>query len=84
MDSAMEEIGIKLGFEPKSRRIRCFGRILNLVAKALLFGHSVDAFEEEVDDELILDARQHEIWRRKGPIGKLHTISSSETLHITR
>jgi hypothetical protein len=57
----MEEIGIKLGFKPKSQRIRCFGHILNLVAKALLFGHSVNTFKEEVDGELILDARQHEI-----------------------
>lgn len=56
MDSAIEEISIKLGFEPKTRRIRCFGYVLNLVAKSLLFGHSVDAFEEEVDGELALDA----------------------------
>lgn len=74
MDSAMEEIGMKLGFEPKTRRIRCFGHVLNLVAKALLFGHSVDAFEEEVDGEPALDATQHEIWRKKGPIGKLHNL----------
>jgi hypothetical protein len=35
MDLVMEEISMKLGFEPKSRRIRYFGHILNLVAKAI-------------------------------------------------
>ena len=70
----MEEISIKLGFELKSRRIRCFGHILNLVAKALLFGHSIDAFKDEVNGKLIFDARQYKIWQRKGPIGKLYNL----------
>lgn len=43
-DKAMEVIGGELGFVGSTRRGRCFGRILNLWANALLFRHSVEAF----------------------------------------
>ncbi|KAM4067722.1 restless-like transposase [Hirsutella rhossiliensis] len=46
MDTATEEIAEALGFDPKKRRVRCFGHVLNL----------------------------HEIWRKKGPVGKLHNL----------
>lgn len=48
--------------------------MLNLVVKALLFGHKSEAFEAEVDGGPGLDAARHEIWRKKGPIGKLHNL----------
>lgn len=41
MDSAAEEIAKARGLHPPKRRIRCFGHVLNLVVKALLFGHRV-------------------------------------------
>ncbi|OBS16496.1 hypothetical protein FPOA_27385 [Fusarium poae] len=47
-DTAMEEIGKALGFEGKTRRLRCFGHILNLAVKALLFGHNSEAFEDDI------------------------------------
>ncbi|KAM4054434.1 restless-like transposase [Hirsutella rhossiliensis] len=74
MDTATEEIAEALGFDPKKRRVRCFGHVLNLVVKALLFGHKADAFEAEINGEPVLDAVQHEIWRKKGPVGKLHNL----------
>lgn len=60
----------------KARRIRCFGHILNLVAKAFLFGEESDAFEIQSDfyDTLGQYEEGLEHWRRKGPIGKLHNI----------
>ena len=60
----------------KARRIRCFGHILNLIAKAFLFGEDSDAFEIESDfyDALSQYKKGLEHWRRKGPIGKLHNI----------
>jgi hypothetical protein len=60
----------------KARRIRCFGHILNLVAKAFLFGEESDAFEIQSDfyDDLGQYQEGLEHWRRKGPIGKLHNI----------
>ncbi|PWI64602.1 hypothetical protein PCL_09496 [Purpureocillium lilacinum] len=74
MDTAAEDIAEALGLDPKKRRVRCFGHVLNLVVKALLFGHKTEAFEAEVDGEPGLDAAQHEVWRKKGPIGKLHNL----------
>ena len=32
--------------DPDSRRVRCLGYILNLVAKVFLFGKDADAFED--------------------------------------
>jgi hypothetical protein len=62
--------------DAKHRRLRCFGHILNLVAKAFLFGDDASVFELESDHLELLGecdrALQH--WRRKGPIGKLHNI----------
>ncbi|KEY73851.1 hypothetical protein S7711_10131 [Stachybotrys chartarum IBT 7711] len=73
-DTAAEEVTQALGLGPKKRRVRCFGHVLNLVVKALLFGHKAEAFEAEVDGEPGFDAIQHEIWRQKGPVGKLHNL----------
>ncbi len=33
-----------------------------------------EAFEADVDGEPGFDAAQHEAWRKKGPIGKLHNL----------
>lgn len=74
MDSAAEEIAKARGLDASKRRVRCFGHVLNLVVKALLFGHKTEAFEADVDGEAGLDAAQHEVWRKKGPIGKLHNL----------
>jgi hypothetical protein len=71
-DTAINELGEHLGVNGPKRRIRCFGHILNLAAKALLFGHSSEAFEDELVKNI--DAKTHELWRQKGPIGKLHNL----------
>jgi hypothetical protein len=73
-DTAMDTIGTALEFKGRSRRVRCFGHILNLVCKQLLFGHDADAFEDEISADSTVDASRHEAWRRKGPIGKLHNL----------
>ena len=67
--------------DPKASRSRCLGHIINLAAKAFLFGKNVDAFEAVVDrvDDGVLDnfetmrATQSE-WRAKGPLGKVYNI----------
>jgi hypothetical protein len=38
----------------------------------LLFGHNSEAFEDELVQNI--DAKTHELWRQKGPIGKLHNL----------
>ncbi|KAH7461855.1 hypothetical protein FOMA001_g18916 [Fusarium oxysporum f. sp. matthiolae] len=73
-DKAMEVIGGELGFVGSTRRGRCFGHTLNLSAKALLFGHNVEAFEEQLSGEAALSEAEHTLWRRKGPVGKLHNL----------
>ncbi|KAJ3453414.1 hypothetical protein MRS44_017661 [Fusarium solani] len=73
-DKAMEIIGGELGFVGSTRRGRCFGHTLNLSAKALLFGHNVEAFEEQLSGEAALSEAEHTLWRRKGPVGKLHNL----------
>jgi hypothetical protein len=54
----MEALGDALGFNPVARRVRCMGYVINLVVKALLFGHSDDTFKDLVDcNSAITDAR---------------------------
>jgi len=57
-------------------RLRCYGHILNLAAKAFLFGKDANAFESLLPD---VDAQGREElllteWRKKGAIGKLHNL----------
>jgi hypothetical protein len=61
---------------PKVRRLRCAGHIINLVVKAMLFGTEADAFELEAEalHELQDETRELELWRRRGPVGKLHNL----------
>jgi len=61
-------------------RIRCYGHILNLIAKAFLFGADDEAFLSELEArDFSEDLSTEEInvldrWRRNGPVGKLHSI----------
>jgi hypothetical protein len=73
-DKAMGIIGGELGFVGSTRRGRCFGHTLNLSAKALLFGHNVEAFEEQLSGAAALSEAEHTLWRRKGTVGKLHNL----------
>lgn len=48
--------------------------MINLVVKVILFGTDSEAFEEELDSGHALATAEHELWRRKGPVGKLHNL----------
>ena len=61
------------------RRSRCLGHIINLAAKAFLFGNDVEAFEAVADtDNFALESvaaqKAQDEWRKKGPVGKVHNI----------
>jgi len=58
------------------RRLRCLGYIINLDAKAFLFGQNLDIFIKEViaADKINDELKTLKIWRAKGPIDKLHNI----------
>ncbi|KAF5262168.1 hypothetical protein FOXYS1_7117 [Fusarium oxysporum] len=60
----------------KARRMRCYGHVLNHVARAFLFGTDADAFElvSEINNIRGLAEQDLAHWRTKGPIGKLHNI----------
>jgi hypothetical protein len=67
--------------DPRTRRGRCLGHILNLAAQAFIFGKDVAAFEEStlgVDESTpIVSERMkkaQKAWRERGSIGKLHNI----------
>ncbi|OBS16274.1 hypothetical protein FPOA_13066 [Fusarium poae] len=72
----IDQIDWSIDFEAckkQHRRLRCCGHIINLVARSILFGTDVDAFEEDCQaDKEIQDEVQ--LWRSKGPVGKLHNI----------
>lgn len=60
----------------RSRRLRCLGHVINLSAKAFLYGKEFDAFERDIENvrehsELL---KELNIWRKRGPVGKLHNI----------
>jgi hypothetical protein len=53
-DTAMEELGKRLGFNGRQRRERCVSHTLNLSAKALLFGQYVKFIEDEATGAQVL------------------------------
>jgi hypothetical protein len=73
-DTALRTIGIELGFDGAQRRGCCFGHIVNLSAKALLFGSSTDAFENQLSGIEAFSEAEYELWQQKGPVGKLHNL----------
>lgn len=83
-DTCVGELTMHLGncFNASERRLRCFGHIVNLVVKALLFGKDAEAFERETINAAQIedDFKQLRAWRKKGPVGKIHNIVT----HIRR
>ncbi|KAJ3577745.1 hypothetical protein NPX13_g2821 [Xylaria arbuscula] len=65
-----------LSDEIKDRRIRCYGHILNLVGRAFLYGEDFESFEQESQILEALDRHDDylKLWRRRGPVGKLHNL----------
>lgn len=59
------------------RRLRCFGHVINLAAKAFLYGSDVESFEVEtkVAKKLEMVQKELDLWRKKGPVGKVHNIA---------
>jgi len=59
-----------------TRRLRCLGHVINLAAKAFLFGTEYDAFEKDIKSikeksELLQELK---LWQKRGPVGRLHNI----------
>jgi hypothetical protein len=60
----------------RQRRLRCWGHILNLAARAFLFGQNAEDFDKEilVNRTLAQEKAELQAWRKRGPIGKLHNV----------
>ena len=67
---------VRPDLEKKARRLRCLGHIMNLVAQALLFDIDSNAFTAEilVATKLKYERKLLNIWRKRGPLDKLHNI----------
>ncbi|KAG7423622.1 hypothetical protein Forpi1262_v015343 [Fusarium oxysporum f. sp. raphani] len=56
---------------------------LDNAVKQMLYGKNPDAFEKEVFEGLHTAAKEHEVWRRRGSVGKWHNfaveVSRSDT-----
>lgn len=66
----------------EERRGRCIGHVINLAAKALIFGTDVDAFVERTRGMTKTAfertkgglQRAQDLWRSQGAVGKLHNL----------
>jgi hypothetical protein len=45
----------ELGIDPDERHVLCIGHIINLVAYEVLFGSDVEAFELELENNVIAE-----------------------------
>ena len=71
-DTTLVELSKTLGFEPKERRLRYMGHIINLIAEQYLFGQDSKSFEDDYKEKGEKDRRQ--MWRTRGALGKLHNL----------
>ena len=83
-DMLVEHLGdmlreVSILFNPIRRRLRCLGHVINLVVQDFLFGKSSDDVsyintEPDLPDVVIPSDDELDIWRKAGPMGKLHNI----------
>jgi hypothetical protein len=69
-DTAMEELGKRLGFDGRRRRRRYISHTLNLSAKVLLFGQHVKFIEDEATEAQVLSDSEWKKWTKRGPVGQ--------------
>ena len=76
-DTCVAEIlkALQIDDTVEHRRLRCLGHIINLAAQAFLFGSEASAFEREIGRaQYEEDKKELELWRKRGPVGKLHNV----------
>lgn len=89
-DRAIKVLSGSLDIHPEYHRLRCGAHVINLVAKAVLYGADIDALEPGEREEFLSDSSHVaafealvrsvpseealKTWRRKGPVGKLHNL----------
>jgi hypothetical protein len=89
-DRAIKILSSSLDIHPEYHRLRCGAHVINLVAKAVLYGTDIDALEPGEREEGLSGSRHIaafealvrsvpaeealKTWRRKGPVDKLHNL----------
>lgn len=73
-DTCLKTLSQWYPIDPKKRRLRCIGHIINLVVRATIFGSDIYKFEEKLCGAS--DEFQFELWAKQGAIGKLHNIAT--------
>jgi hypothetical protein len=73
-DTALNELAKRMPINKARTRLRCFGHIVNLVVKALLFGKGSSRFQSDL--QAANDSESYALWRQRGAIGHLHNLVS--------
>ncbi|KAK8076815.1 hypothetical protein PG996_002985 [Apiospora saccharicola] len=73
--TSMGELGLEFGFDWEKRWVRYVSHVVNIVVKQMLYGKNPDAFEKEVFEGLHTVAKEHEVWRRRGSVGKWYNFA---------
>src|ERR1700733_8243300 len=71
-DTTLQELGRKIGFDPKTKRLRCMGHILNLLAEAYVFGQDVTRFQKDYD--AARPPKRRQMWRQRREVSKLYNL----------
>jgi len=63
-------------FNPETSRIRCFDHVINLMVKGFRYGTDSEVFETNsaYNTDISKESKLLQSWRKKDPMGKLHTI----------
>ena len=78
-DTTLEKLSKSIPFDPRKMRLRCAGHIINLAAHSVLYGQDSSKLESKLRQDQS-DVSRLELWRQRGPVGKLHNL----VFHITR
>lgn len=77
-DTCVAEILKALGIQDTvgRRRLRCLAHSVSLAANALFSGPDPDSFEDDIEraQRRGEEKKEREIWRKRGPVGKLHNV----------
>ncbi|KAI7202365.1 hypothetical protein KC316_g1835 [Hortaea werneckii] len=71
-DTCLEALLTYNPIDKEGARMRCFGHIVNLVLKALLYGSNSGSLQKELQDAG--SKQEFKIWNKQGAVGRLHNI----------
>ncbi len=82
-DTTLEELSKSIPFDPRNKRLRCAGHMINLAAHSFLYGQDSSKLESKLKQDQS-DVSRLELWRQRGPVGKFHNLVFHITLSTRR